>query len=91
MDLPYMRVEWKCSTMVYGVQCVIMDGIYLMHKFYAINWGLEKHLLLYEIHPMDRVPDRIGLLICIVLVLSKLLNTVQIIGGVMVIIVVVVI
>ena len=27
MDLPFMRVEWRCYTMVYGVQCVMMDGI----------------------------------------------------------------
>ena len=27
MDLPSMRAEWRCITMVYGVQCVMMDGI----------------------------------------------------------------
>ena len=27
MDPPSMRVEWKCITMVNGVQCVMMDGI----------------------------------------------------------------
>ena len=27
MDPPVMRVEWKCITMVNGVQCVIMGGI----------------------------------------------------------------
>ena len=27
MDQTSMRVEWKCITMVYGVQCVMMNGI----------------------------------------------------------------
>ena len=27
VDPPSMRVEWKCITMVNGVQCVVMDGI----------------------------------------------------------------
>ena len=27
MDQPSMKVEWRCITMVYGGQCVMMDGI----------------------------------------------------------------
>ena len=27
MDLASMMVEWRCITVVYGVQFVIMDGI----------------------------------------------------------------
>ena len=27
MVSPSMRVEWRYITMVYGVQCVMMDGI----------------------------------------------------------------
>ena len=25
-----MKVEWRCTTMVNGVQCVMMDGMILM-------------------------------------------------------------
>ena len=75
--------------MAHGVQYVIMDGICMIHKFYVINWDLEKHLLLYEIHPMDRVSGRIGLLICTVLEMKKLLTTVQTVDGAMVIILVI--
>ena len=89
MDLLYTRVEWKYSTMVHGVQYVTIHGIYVVHKFYAVNWDLEKHLLLYKIRPMDRVPSRIGLLFFIVLEMNTLLKTVQMLDGDMVIIVVV--
>ena len=61
-----------------------------MHKFYAVNWGLEKHLLLHEIHPLDRVPGSIGMFFWNVLEVNKLLKTVQVLDGIMVIIIVVV-
>ena len=32
-----MRVEWKCITMVYGVQCMMMIGILIMHKLCVDN------------------------------------------------------
>ena len=81
MDLLYMKEEWKCSTMVYGVRCVIMDGIYMMHKLYAVNWVLAKQLLLCIMHSMERVLDRFGWIIWTVLVMKRLLETVHIMDG----------
>ena len=56
--------------MVNGVRYVMMDGIYMMHRLYAVNWDLAKQLLLYIMHSMERVVDRFGLIIWNVLVLN---------------------
>ena len=50
-----MRVEWRCITMVNGVQCVMMDGIYMMHKLCAKNWATVMPLLLELKHSTDEV------------------------------------
>ena len=77
MEKPIMRVEWRCITMAYGVQYVMMDGIGMMHKLYAMNWTLVMQFLLYLMHSMDRVVDRFGLIMWTVLVLKEQLETVH--------------
>ena len=68
MDPPTMRVEWRCITMVNGVQCVMMDGIWVMHKSCVMNWVLVMQLLLQLEHFMDEVVDEFGLIMWSVLV-----------------------
>ena len=48
-----------------------------MHKLYAVNWALAKQLLLDEVYSMDRIVHEFGLVIYVVLVLKKLLETVH--------------
>ena len=57
MDPPSMRVEWRCITMVNGVQCVMMIGISMMHKLCVDNWALAQQLLpeVKHIATMNRV------------------------------------
>lgn len=35
-----MREGLKYALVESGEQCVMMDGIFLMHKLYAKNWGM---------------------------------------------------
>ena len=59
-----MRVEWKCITVVNGVQFVMMLGVSMMHKlcvddrvvvkFSLMMWTvLEMNLQLNIVHIMD--------------------------------------
>ena len=36
-----MKVEWRCTTMVDGVQYVMMDGVVLMLAWCVDNWDLD--------------------------------------------------
>ena len=79
MDLPYMRVEWRCITMVNGVECVMMDGIWMMQKLCVENWAMGH--LLCTLDYMDKAVDRFGLIMWIVLVLKTLLQVAHIADG----------
>ena len=61
-----------------------------MHKLYAMNWILEKQLILHTLHTMDRVVVLSGLIIYNVLVMNKQLETVHIQDGEIIIIVIMV-
>ena len=74
--------------MVYGVQCVIMDGTWMMHKLYAVNWVLVKQLMLHTLHTMDRVVVHSCSMIYVVLVMNKQLETVYIEDGEVIIVII---
>ena len=76
--------------MVNGVQCVVIDGTIALHKLYAMNLVLVKHLMLDTLHTMDRVVVLSGLLIYVVMILNKKqLETVYIMDGEIIIVIIV--
>ena len=36
-----MKVEWRCTTMVNGVQCVTTNGIITKQILFVCNWDLD--------------------------------------------------
>ena len=66
-----MRVEWRCTTMVNGVQCVITDGMILMLVWYVDNWDLD-----HQEQPLDQLTlvkdqDQYGWIVSYVLVMNQ--------------------
>ena len=76
-----MRVEWKSTTMINGVQCVMISGVSVMYKLFAVNWVLVKQLMHHVGHLMDRVVVLSGLIIYFVLVMNQPLEIVYIMDG----------
>ena len=52
-----MRVEWRCTTIIIGVQCVMMDGMILMLVYCVDNWDLDQqeYLIVVLILVKDQV------------------------------------
>ena len=55
-----IMVEWRCTTMVNGVQCVMMDGIILMLLWYVDNWDFIHQQELMDQLIMDKEQDPFG-------------------------------
>ena len=49
--------EFKYTLMVYGVQCVIMDGMILMLVWYVDNWDLDHQEQLLDQLPLVKDQD----------------------------------
>ena len=78
MDPPSMRVEWRYITMVCGVQCMMISGIWKMHKLCVDNWALVEKLPLGVMHTMDRVLVGFGLIMWAVMAMNRPLKAVHI-------------
>ena len=66
-----MRVELRCTTMVNGVQCVMMDGMILMLLWYVDNWDF-----IHQYEPLDQLvlvkeQDQSGWIMLSVLVMNQ--------------------
>ena len=62
-----MRVEWRCIIIIDGVQCVMIIGIFKIHKLYVVNWALVEQSV---IHIMEEVLAKFGLMTLNVLVMK---------------------
>ena len=60
VEIYKIMVEWKYTTMVNGVQCVMMDGILLKLLWYVDNWDFIRQDQLMDQLVMDKEQDPFG-------------------------------